>query len=75
MSPVDAINRLVVECSVRGWDSYDAEPITYEVGHRAMAAMTALSSEYTYDVVPRVDGGIRFEGNGRWDGVDLEVEP
>jgi hypothetical protein len=75
VTPVNVINRLVVECSRKGWDSYDADAITYEVGSRAIRSLAALRPEYTFAVVPLNDGGIGFEGHGDWDGVDLKVEP
>jgi hypothetical protein len=75
MSEVDLINRLVVECGTKGWDSYDADPVTEEVAARAVQALNALRPDYAFVVVPLNDGGIGFEGIGLWDGVDLKVEP
>ena len=57
------------------WDSYGAAPIAADVIERALRALGALVSNYTFVAVPSTDGGILFEGLGQWEDCDLKVEP
>ena len=47
-------------CTIKGWDSYSAEPVTDETCNLAMEIGTRLPC-YDWDAVPTVNGGIEFK--------------
>jgi hypothetical protein len=58
----------------RGWDSYNAEPISTVASKAAMGLLRQLSGPDTPrpDLVPTVDGSVQIEWHTH--GIDLEVQ-